>query len=354
MNVSASGQQRWLECSPSGFLSSVSQSNEWAARGTDGHQFLEYIGLGVPREEALKKCDQEHLQLYQAIDTDSLFAGFTSLSPEVAYALNFETRKVRKIGQSIGRNYGHLDKMEMAGSCDLIATDLDGRTVHIDWKFGKHSGAKSLQQMFFSACLYLLGVENVESRVVAIEAEGPNIGRHEVFSAEIGPFEIEEYLDRMLAAAKRSESEEERWLQTGSARVKVGEWCDYCPVKASGACPAYAGLAKAMVADLTTLADRVAALTPEQAGVAWLKYREAESLIEIIGKSLKGYCGDGSIPLPDGREVRAQTQSRSSLNKDALLELAIRLGASAEDINGAYRKVSFPVYKIRSKKDSPE
>jgi PD-(D/E)XK nuclease superfamily len=316
------------------------------------HRFLEQIALGKTVDESLKTVDAEHVALCRLIDVEGLFAGIVNPRPELAYAIDLETRKVRYIGQSIGRVYGNKSKYELVGSCDLMAERTsDGMKICRDWKSGAHHGPRSLQQMFFAAVAILEGADSVLSQVVAIESEGPRMGSHEILEAEVGLFDVEAYLDDMWAAAKRTEQEETRYKETGDVRVNVGDHCSWCGCRSAGSCPAYAGLAKAMVADLTTLADRITALTPEQAGGAWLKYREAESLIDLIGKGLKGYCGDGTIPLPDGREVRAQQQSRSSLSKDALLELAQRLGATAADINGCFRSNKFNVYKIR-KKDS--
>lgn len=349
MNVTASGITRWLACPPSSFLSTVNSSNEYSDRGNAVHGFLEAIGLGKSVDEAIKNVGAEHVALCRSIDVESLFLGVVDPRPEVAYAIDLETRKVRLIGQSIGRAYGDKGKYELVGSCDLMAKTPAGMILCRDWKTGSHSGPKSHQQMFFCAVAILEGADSVLSQVVAIEPEGPRMGTWELLEAEVGPFDVEAYLEEMWAAAKRAEQEEKAYRETGVVRVNVGDHCSWCGCRSAGSCPAYAGLAKTMVADLTTLADRIANLTPEQAGAAWLKYKEAESLIEVIGKSLKGYVGDGAIPLPDGRTVSATQQSKTSMSKEALLELAIKLGASAEDLDRCNRRTSYNVYRIRKK-----
>ena len=354
MNVTASGITRWLACPPSSFLSTVNSSNEWSERGTAGHGYIESVTCGASPDVAIKSVPEDHVPMCRAIDMDGILAGLTGTVPEVAWALDVMTRECREIGRGIGRKYGKLGQYELPGSCDLVAIRArDGKLIVRDYKFGHNDGPRSHQNMLFASVYILGGADSVISQICSVEAEGDRMGSFTIEEAEIGPFDVESYLEEWRAGALRAEADERRFIETGQVSVCRGDWCDWCGARTAGSCPAFAGLARTMVTDLGDIAARVSAMTPEQKGSAWTKMKDCANLLEVIESALKGGCDeDHPIPISDGKEVRPQMQSKTSMSSKALLDLAMRLGASAEDINRCFKKTHFPVYKIRNKRET--
>ena len=311
---------------------------------------MERVASGLPPENAMAGCDQEYLALYRAIDTDALFRDVASPEPEVAFALDFSTRKVRKLGSSVGRVYGDIAEFEIPGSSDLIyRRKSNGKRVVRDYKFGQNSGALALQQMFFVAALFLLeGLDEVESEVVSIRAEDPGIGTFDVACTSVGYFQVESYIEMMLDGAKVAAAAEKRWLETGVVNVTQGDWCQWCPCKP--VCPAYTGLARAMVADLTDIRGKMEAMTPVQRGEAWQKMKMAKTILEDVEAALKGIASEEPIPVGDDKEVRPSWQQKSSMSAADLEKLAVSLGANAADIDRCRRTTQYQVFRVHSKK----
>ena len=159
----------------------------------------------------------------------------------------------------------------------------------------------------------------------------------------------------MADACKRAIKAQAEWLETGVANVKTGSWCDYCGCKAAGSCPAYAGLAKSMMSDITSLNDRLALLTDEEKGAAWIKLKAVKSVVEMMEAGLKGMCSEEApLPISDEKEVRPVYQTKTSLSAEALLKLAKELGASVTEIDNCHRTTTYPVYRIVNRKQRKE
>jgi hypothetical protein len=88
--------------------------------------------------------------------------------------------------------------------------------------------------------------------------------------------------------------------------LHLGEWCRYCPSFA--VCPAQASLAVQLAHGqlLDEQPGELLPLTPERAGLAWLRLRAVKQLVAHVERAVIATLDQngGTLPLPDGREVR--------------------------------------------------
>lgn len=341
--LTASGIYRAKKCPPSVVLSSVSSSNEYAERGTEFHKYLERCVYLKP-EQAAEAISEEYREICLKLPLDVIWKSTKQREPEMAYAVNFQARTARFIGRSIGRNYGELGEWEVAGSADLISRrDMDENFQVSDYKTGDAPGPRgNMQLMFFAAALYLLyGVHEVEGRIVYID---PDTAKVNVEKATYGTIDLEDFIDDLVLTIEAIKKAERRFLETGTVSVNKGKWCDWCPGMTT--CPAYAGLVRNLVPDMLDVHSRLSALTPEQRGIAWLQYREAEGLVKEIGSSLKAIAANEPIPIGEDKVVLPVKTRKTSLDGKAAFELAEKYGASKEELADCYRRISYDVYRV--------
>lgn len=347
MNVSASGLTRFRKCVASSILPQVKTTSEAAETGTTIHTFCEQAAT-VGKEKALANVPPELWGRCTGIDVEAILHDLMSRDLEVAYALDPVARTARRLGNSLGRNYPELAANEIAGSEDVIGVLNNGRRVCVDYKSGEYVGpaSENSQLKFFAACIYLIeGVSEVEGRIVYINEDGSHWTDSAVWTA----FDIEEYIDSLASAVKQYHKLKEQYDANRDISVNQGEWCRYCGSIA--ACPAYTGLARRLVPELDAVDQMLAAMTPEQAGFAWGKYRQAKEVFERIENGLKEYARNVGIRLPDGRVVTGSTFSRKYFSTDKAVQLLGMLGATKKDIDSCYNSKVISTVKEKKQKE---
>lgn len=338
MNPSASALYRAMLCPASACLPRVETSSEAAERGTIGHKFLERVASGGNRDEALAAAPFEHREWLSRIDPTEALAGLREIRCELPIAIAPGVEAARLLPKGEHRDYSAAEAGEFCGTGDLFATREDGAPVYLDWKCSNYFDMQPYirQVQFFGLALHLMtGAPAIEWRACFVGDDG----RIEVKRGELTAFDF----DDMLLALRILERDITRVrLEIREGRVptvNMGDHCKYC--SAMSACPGYTALARQLDPELTAIDGAIASLTPVLAGKAWLRYKQAEQLLERIGKGLKAYAQETPIELPNGKRVRAIQQTRNSINGEAALRLAQQYGASQEELAACTRANTF-------------
>lgn len=221
---SASGAERWFECSGSVALSEGLQSkdNEWSLEGTKGHEVLEQtvkaaLEMGanticrprfdksVPHEMVghATHAANHILKVYRALP-------FSELMIETRVLLDFI-------------------HPEAFGSLDYAVVDVFG-TLHImDYKYGKYlvSPEENLQFLFYAlAVAYKYQWNFKRVRMWSLQPRAKNFDGNYSFW-EITIEQLRKYVSEFRRAVDRVEKYPDRY--------KEGSYCFFCPAK--GVCP---------------------------------------------------------------------------------------------------------------------
>lgn len=330
--LTASGLDRVSVCAASAALPQGRQAaSSYADTGTAVHRFIEetraraatYVLQGAPYADALETARTELLAaIPQEADHYPLCEGFDwSLVPEgaqleVALAWDPATGVGRVLGESIERDYATATARELVGTADLVGR-IGDRVLVADWKTGnKLVGAAEAWQLRFLAvaAAAAVGASGALVAMVYLRDDRAYIDRAEfdafdllVFAAELEQLVARVSAARQVAAAGRVPD------------VAMGPWCRYCPAMAS--CPAQVRLVQQLARrvereDITPerVMAQVQAMTPADAGAAWVKLERAEALLRYLREGLDTYVRQvGDVPLPDGRVLREVPSTRRYL-----------------------------------------
>jgi hypothetical protein len=317
-NSTASTLERDSKCPANRALPVVQRTTEEAIGGTANHTKIEG-GLEVGG-------DISHLPRV----VQSAMEGATAVHVEAAFAINVDTGFVRFIGYSIGRNYGPLSTKEIALTVDAIIIRPDGTWVW-DWKSRKRvTSAKENLQLRAGgvAVLKWLGLSSVNVALGYLDDGEKDEATVDVFDAEAF-FEAMQAMHRRIGLAREA-------VEAGRPpMVHQGSWCDYCP--ALPYCPAHARLALTMIAELDHINNQIAMWTPEQAGLAWTKVKQIQSLAERVEESIKLRARQSVVPLPGGKRLALVPSSRTSPDGKRALAKLQELGVDTSD----YQKTSY-------------
>jgi len=341
--LSASGLERALACESSVVLPQVNTSTEPAARGTSIHAFVRRVLAGVSKEKALAHVEVEHRPTCELIDFRKLGSDLTDVRAEVAYAYDARTRAVRVVGVNIGRNYGPMGPSEIAGTNDFEGTRFDGVPVVADVKTGMPvTACAENPQMKFHALVRMIatGAQEVEARILYVREGGDVYADCYTFDL----FELESFGDELAELLGRVESAFAQYAEKGHARLSTGDHCRYCGALVS--CPAYVSLARTMATDLEDIGARIAALSPEEAGVAWEKAKRIEKLLENVLDGMKAYAIQNTIPLPNGQTVKSVTFERNDFSRNEALVMLRKKGATDAEVGSLY--VPHEVEQVRT------
>lgn len=353
MNPTGSSIERASLCPASHALPGYRESSRYAEAGTAVHSFLEVVSIDwAKRDEALSRLAGEDLSACQSIMQEDMFEAIGDLRGvrcEAAFAYDVAARKSRLLGYGIARDYGHLSQDEIALTIDVVGVREDGVPVALDWKNGSQDVTEpgNNWQMRAAALAAFGVVDECEVRIVYTRERPFRVER-----ATFDMLDLDEHaagLQRIVARIRKAEADVAAGrLPVVSASEKA---CQYCGCVAS--CPAKTGLARRMVPELANVESQILTLTPEQAGVAWLKVKEAKSLVERVERGLKQLADNGSVHLPDGKEVRPIEKRKSYTNADAALALAEKYGASPGELAECVKTTSYNEYRsVKRKGDS--
>jgi Protein of unknown function (DUF2800) len=349
-NGSASGSERTIGCPASLALPRVRRTTDYAHRGRGIHAFIRAVKAGVPVERALELVDDEYRDTCRNLQWERLGADLHDVRCEVAYALDPVARTARFLGVDIGRDYERfaLGPNEVPGSLDIEGLRIDDVPVIIDTKTGwldVTDAEENGQGLFFGCVQYLLtGATEVEFRINKVLASGRVLlDSSHTYSA----LDMDLYMDEYAQALAQSREARRVYLAGGTPDVNVGAWCRYC--ESMEACPAYTRLAMAMATDTAVLEARIAAMPLADAGQAWLKAKQIESMLDRVLSALKARARQEPLPTADGKVVRPIAFEREDLVVSAALELLRERGASEAEIAALYR--SHVVEQIRETVD---
>jgi hypothetical protein len=302
--ITASALERTLACPPSHVLPHARSSSVHAERGTAIHAFL--AAASVDREAALEACTEDVRPICEAIDLAALPV---HLLPEAAYAYHWSTGAARFLGSNIGRDYSGVRPDEAAGTADVVGVDPEARRGFVaDYKTGHGDvtpAARNAQLRFLALCVARVhGLDVVVVEIIRIRPDG----RPWRDRATLDVLDLAQFAGELAALPRRIHEAAEDFVHGRSLEVHEGPWCRYCPAFAS--CPAKARLA-VQVAEGRVLAEAEALLplTPERAGVAWGRIKEAEAFLAHVKRAVLATLEEagGELPLPDGRRLVRRT-----------------------------------------------
>jgi len=353
-----SGIARVRECPASCVLPRVDSTSDDAERGTDGHAFAARVASGMSVAEALTFVPKELKATCANLDVRRAFGDLHDVRVETAFGLNVDTGDIRDLGRIEHRAYPEPRGRELFGTEDLGGVRFDGVPVVADWKFGfldVEPVRTNPQLSTFSRIRSVLAdADRVEGRVITVKSSGRvELDRHvfDAFDLECFEAELREIADRV--------EEARRAYEAGTMpTVHRGAWCRYCPAMAS--CPAHTALARAMLPELEGIAGRIAAMTPEEGGRAWVLMKTVKRLAETVEDGLKHLAARSPLPLGNGKEVRPLTMKKASFDRAAAEELLRFYGASDAEIEALetttsyeqFRELNAPGRDLRSWKKS--
>ena len=319
MRVSASNLHRAAACPGSTSLPWFgSESNEAASRGTSIHKFLE-TALNKGRDEALRTCDPEVLDACEVIDLDDLPAGDPkNWHAEVAFAYNWKTEVARIIGVGIGRNYGKLDEFEIAGCADVIRVVDDGdgigKTVTVyDYKTGRGhvdpAEANWQLRLLGVAAASAYGALEADVGVIRLIDDTPRFNHAHYDTLDLAV--ARKQIRKVMEEAKKAEAD----VAAGKTpKLSTGAHCDYCPAIMS--CKAVTGIVAAVAKNPAEYILDPVTLTPEQAGLAWVKIDIAIEGLKMAKKNLEQIAMSIPLPLPNGKVIASVETKRETITPD--------------------------------------
>jgi hypothetical protein len=300
----ASGIERAIACPGSAALPTIDSPSEEADRGTAVHLYLERINGGMAPPSALDLVeDDDHRALCAAIDLDRLPKG---LAPEVAFAYDVESGAGRELGRRLGRRYPDLGPNEVAGTGDAVG--LSPTTVFVgDYKTGYHApAAKDAIQLHTLGLAAARAYDRDEALIEIIRVrENGSVWRDQVTLDVIDLANMALLLVQMKAriAGQRAHVASGRLpdVVEGDHCRLCSSW-SFCPAKATTLVRVATGAALDPLLSLLPL-------TPEMAGHAYAKLREARRVLERLhGATMAALDQYGELPLPSGAVLRKVTE----------------------------------------------
>ncbi len=331
--ISASGLELAEACDGAHSLAQVRRpSDAYQTKGTAIHAYLEAALAGDP--QALARVPDEHRAVCAGIDLARLFPEGSRVLTEAPLAYDPVTDSARVLGPGPHRSYPGLRAGEVPGTVDAIETW--GEPVERVRITDHKSGWLRVEPDSFQLAVYglmvarLFGVESIDLRIAQIDEAGAMVLKERTLDA----FDLLTVAGRVSRILERVADARALVARGGMPSVVMGEWCTWCC--AQTACPAQAGLARTVLAELT--ADSVQALlagaSAEQVGIWWEKLSHVAPLVEEMQRGLKALVDQyQEVPLPDGRRVVSKESSVRSVNaKVALPILREVLGPKADDL----------------------
>ena len=302
--ATASSIARLFQCPGSASLPTVETPSAPAERGTVVHEYLERVGAGMAPDEALDLVeDGEHRALCAAIDLDRLPRG---TAPEVAFALDWETGKARELGRRLKRVYPALGPTEIPGTEDMVGLTSDAVYVG-DAKTGHHvvAARENLQLMLLAtAAARTYNRDQAITEIIRIRENG-SVWRDR---AELDVVDLDAFASRLRDVMRSVRGYQAARAKGQQPDVVEGEHCRFCP--SWSFCPAKAATLVRVSSgrELDPLASLLP-LTPELAGHAWTKLREARRVLERIERACHAALDEyGSLPLPSGSFIQKVTE----------------------------------------------
>lgn len=312
MNPSGSSLARGVSCPASFALPQAPESTEASENGTKNHEAIE-AGIASGDYSALPPV------------VGKLLDGATWVETEVAFAIDVEAEKVRRIGTKVGRKYGPLGAAEIALTVDAII-HRPGEFIVVDWKSRERVTSADRNLQIRAGCVASMK-ESGASKVLGAIAY---LDDGEVDSCTVDAFDTTMFFSEMREMLRKIQDAKLVVDSGGTPAVHVSSECKYCP--AVPYCPAQNALAKSMFGELASVEQQVAFLTNEQVGEAWLKLKQFMALGAKVEASLRLRARHGIVPLPNGKRLALVEKSRRSFDKDKALTRIKEAGLLADDL----------------------
>ncbi len=344
---SASSADAFAVCSASHVITQHDRYTPQASSGSENHDAIAgAINGRVGGAVALKKA-LPHYDLVMLLD------GVENPRCEAAFVINVKKRTAVYVGKEIERDYAGklgrpLEVYEFG-----VSLDVDGMKGPVPWcrdfKFGVYSTQWQIRNQAMAlawstgAPLVFPGLQYID----AADGGATTIEDARTFYV----YELDEYADALVAAWDRVlavAAQVEAGASHSDLKTVEGPHCTYCG--AYPHCPSKWKLAKSMLDDIDV--GSIEAMTLDQCGVIWAKWKEIERLgrdrIESVLKiRMKA---EGGLPLPNGKVVRmSDMPGRRTMDLDAAREMLIEKGATVAEIQKLI-KVGAPYQQPREYK----
>lgn len=322
-NPSASSLERATRCTASVILPKYEEpESDDSKRGNAIHSWLE---LSIRPLDAPPEPPEFIAKTVKGIDLNDIRNGGIVCGTEVAFAYDIVTGRVRKLDCK-NRQYGDLPPTEVPGTLDLMLVSPDGTPHAIDYKTGNAQaiGAQHNLQLRFAALVARSLWPAAEQIKVSFAYIGHD-GRIVWDTAILDEVDLDETRDALRAAY-------DRWQQAravGKAKTTSGPHCRHCP--SQQACPVYASEWNAVASmDGDRWLDGITkeAENDEYARDAWERIKRTEEILDLAKTRLKDRAKVRPFALSNGTVVRASTQSRRVVSKQALPLLKEQYGVS--------------------------
>lgn len=278
--------------------------SEPAEKGVAVHAYLEAMAKGMPRDEALKKAGK-WAKLCELIDLDKMpvAGGFI---PEVKYAYNVYSGKVRRIRTGGSRVYGAAEKGDIFLTIDVLGA-LDDMAIVVDYKTGHEvtPARDNLQIQAAALCATLdMDKESALGILLYLRHDGTAWSEKAKFEA----FDVLAISDRLKRIYDRVSAEE-------PPELVEGDHCHYCPAFAQ--CPAKTSLALAL-SNQQTLEKWSERTLQGNAGEAYRSYMRLKEVVDRVGKNIYGYARQSPIPLGNGEFLGEVTTEKREVDGEAV------------------------------------
>jgi hypothetical protein len=306
---SASGVGRAMLCAASQVLPRVHRTSKYAHRGTVLHAYTG-TALTAGRELALKAAPEEYRDICSRIDLPALkhlLGGHPKI--EEAFVLDIREGTARYVGSNIGRNYGPLSDVEVAGTVDLLNVSGDAVAIadlKTGWQYvGPAAESWQMKTLALAVSRYF-DKSVVHATLIRLREDG---SLYESPTATFTAFELDEFLDELRDLYLRIESAKHQDIPS---TYPGDEQCRYCDCVEH--CPAH-------VQALVSAAGLIAADTEPRLAAPevreWCK--RAKKYIERIEGGIKQLATQEPIPLSNGKSLAlVRVQERSIVAHKAL------------------------------------
>lgn len=345
--ISASGVGPTIECPTRLALPAAFTKSDAADRGNELHAFARIVTVNPSgRAQALLDMPEKWRHTAEGMDLVGALDGLRVVGCERAYALDVKERKVRYIGEDIGRNYQReqpLGRYEVPFTMDVEAFYGD-TPVELDYKSGQSIG-DPMEHWQRRVCAVGLMIFHDTPTAISRVAYIWDDGRIMPDGCEFSVLDVDDFCDTIVKAIDRVW--EARLLLANGIMPSVSpsdDACKYCPAMMS--CPYYTNTAKAMLGKLQDIekGPELSALSLEELGKVWEMAKTIEKLVEPLIDGIKLMAAKQPIPVGEKYEVRPAPRSRTYFDDSKARGMIVRLlaesGATEEEIQSKLKSLS--------------
>jgi hypothetical protein len=324
---SASALDRVDACPVSAVAPGVDSSGGYAEDGLVIHGYLEaaeadpIAALAAVPDDLREKCE--------GIDLAAIPRG---AAREVA--LGYDLDADAAIVYRLDGHRHYPDDGLWHGTADLVGI-VEGRAFVRDFKsYTATRASQSLQlAMLGLAAARASKLDEADVGMMVLRGDGRWFVDRHVLDA----FDLMAVRDKLRSIRDRVATAREAMARGEMPAAHVGDHCRHCP--AARVCPAQAALVRTAAGwEVATIAERIAALSDEDAGIAYQQVVLVERIAEAAKKALQDRARVSPIPLPGGKVLRECDWTGEKQSEQAKAQMAA-LKQKLRDV-GEIRKAS--------------